>query len=311
MTPDSILTALGNTRDCWLEEAEALAAPSRRTCPRWIALAACLVLVLSLTVTAEASSGSVSNLLAPLFGNAQTQIVDGIGIPVGVSATADGYTVTADAIIGDRYNVAIVFTLAREDGQPLPEGRLTFRDQEFSAYGSGGGYRTAMSPEKGSSRAQFVWCWCSTGPVIGRYWSTSFSQLEWEGEDGQEQILAEGPWELKFTLRYQDSSVKLPLKNLEVPMPSGSTHIVKKVLLSPVGIYLDMRVKNHQLEKDLGNFQVTLKLKDGTLLPLEGNYGGRFPEGKTAKASYQTMFEEPVPIENIAALILCGQEFPI
>ncbi len=313
MMEDRILDALGSTRDSWIAEAAALEGKRSFRLRRWTALAACFVLIFSIAVTAEGSSGSVSNLLAPLFGMALTEIVDGIGRPVGVSATAEGYTLTADAIIGDRYNVAIVFTLSREDGGPLPEaGRLQFKEREyFGRRGSGGGYWTASQRGEDPGKVSFVYCWKSEAKQLGRYWGACFSQLVLEGEDGQEQLLAEGPWELEFTMRYQDSSVKLPLKNLEVTMPLGTVCLVKRILLSPVGISLDMKVRNYQ-KADFGKFTVTLRMKDGTLFSKEGGQSGHFNlEDGTGRIAFRHMFEEPILVEDVVALILCGQEFAL
>ena len=58
---------------------------------RWAAFEACFVLILSMALTAEATNGTVSNLLAPLFGGAQTEIVDEIGVPIGASTSVNGY----------------------------------------------------------------------------------------------------------------------------------------------------------------------------------------------------------------------------
>ena len=44
-----------------------------------------------------------------------------MGMPVGASDTDGGVTITADAIIGDTYSYAVVYSIAREDGQPLAE----------------------------------------------------------------------------------------------------------------------------------------------------------------------------------------------
>ncbi len=313
MMEDRILDALGSTRDSWIVEAAALEGKRSFRLRRWTALAACFVLVFSMAVTAEASSGTVSNLLAPLFGNAQTEIVDGIGRPVGVSAAADGYILTADAIIGDRYNVAIVFTLSREDGGPLPEeGRLQFQEQEFFGLrGSGSGYWTAGQRGEDPGKVNFVYSWGSETRQLGRYWGACFSRLVLEGEDGQEQLLAEGPWELEFTMRYQDSSVKLPLKNRKVTMPMGTVCQVKKTLLSPVGIFMVMKASNYQ-PSDFGKFTVTLRMKDGTLFSKEGGQGAHINlETGTGWLTFQHMFEEPISMEDVAALILCGQEFPL
>lgn len=42
-----------------------------------------------------------------------------IGYPIGASATSNGVTITADAIMGDTYSYAIVYSIRRDDGSPL------------------------------------------------------------------------------------------------------------------------------------------------------------------------------------------------
>lgn len=46
--------------------------------------------LLTMTVGAELTAGSVSNLLAPLYGSAQTELVNSVGYPVDASATVNG-----------------------------------------------------------------------------------------------------------------------------------------------------------------------------------------------------------------------------
>ena len=143
---EQLLDSLDQLDDALLLEADrARQQRTRRRLPRGLTAAACVLLVLLATLTVEARSGAVSSLLAPLFGGTRTEIVDHIGSPIGASVSADGYTITADAIIGDRYNLAVVYTLTRDDGQPLPEN-LRFQEWEtrykflgFFGIGSGGG----------------------------------------------------------------------------------------------------------------------------------------------------------------------------
>ena len=117
---EQLLDSLDQLDDELLLEADqARQQRPRRRLPRGLTAAACVALVLLATLTVEAQSGAVSSLLAPLFGGTRTEIVDHIGSPIGASVSADGYTITADAIIGDRYNLAVVYTLTRDDGQPL------------------------------------------------------------------------------------------------------------------------------------------------------------------------------------------------
>lgn len=280
---------------------------------RWAALAACFALVISMALTAEATNGTVSNLLAPLFGGAQTEIVDKIGIPIGASTSVNGYTLTADAIIGDRYNVAIVYTLSSDDGQPIPEDTY-FQEWNTNILGasSGGGSLCPVRDEEDPNVIHFVESWNRHAPLIGRIVNVSFSNLAVYNKD-EDIMLSEGTWDLTFTLRYDDASEKLSVKDLYATDEGGCYYKVEKVLLSPVGLYLDMILYDPVFgQAPLMDFEVSLLLKDGTILTLEGGGGGGMREGdKTMEISYSAMFDIPVPREDIQAIIICDTTYEL
>lgn len=280
---------------------------------RWFSLAACFALIFSVALTAEATNGSVSNLLAPLFGGAQTEIVNEIGIPAGASVSVNGYTLTADAIIGDRYRYAVVYTLSRDDGQPVPDN-VKFLNWNPGRFGSGGGTLTAgIRDENDPNVVHFVEDMHGQSPVIGRIITTSFSTLGIHNKDGDDTIIAEGTWELTYTLRYEDSSEKIPVRDLYVTDEGGQYYKVRKILLSPVGIHFDLLLYDPDFTDGIfRDFKVTLLLTDGTELPLEGGGGGKYTEGdKSAKVSYYARFDTPVPRGDIEAIIICGTVFDI
>ena len=68
-------------------------------------------LILSVGVAgATGVLGEVGERFSAIFGpSAQTEVIDQIGYPVGASATANGITITADAIVGDTYSYAVEF----------------------------------------------------------------------------------------------------------------------------------------------------------------------------------------------------------
>ena len=134
MSKDQIIDSLGRIDDeiiSKVNQARTIRKPKPQI-RRWAAIAACFALIISMALTAEATNGTVSNLLAPLFGGAQTEIMDTIGVPVGASTSVNGYTLTVDAIIGDRYSVMIAYTLTRDDGKPIPNN-IDFDSQEVRA----------------------------------------------------------------------------------------------------------------------------------------------------------------------------------
>lgn len=305
-----------------LREKKSPARPRRRLGRTALVLAAAIAL-LTLTVSAELSAGTVSNLLAPLYGGAQTELVDSIGHPVEASATVNGYTLTADAVIGDRYNVAVVYTLTREDGEPIPQG-AHFQDCENSfRQGSGGGYLEYVREGLPDNQVQLVDTWTGSGALpFLRNVQVVFSDLVLYQEGEEPTLLAEGDWELKFTLRYRDATVSIPVDNLTVTGTEGKSYQIRKVLLSPLGIHMELIAPNdipklgeppEQAMGLMSDFTVSLQLSDGTTLPVTdvNRGGGGSTDDETIKAHYGALFDQPIPLEDVSALVICGTQVPV
>lgn len=311
MKKDQILDSLGRIDDeviLKVNEARTTKKPKLKV-RRWAALAACFVLILSIALTAEATNGTVSNLLAPLFGGAQTEIVDKIGVPIGASTSVNGYTLTLDAIIGDRYSVMVAYTLSRDDGQAIPEN-ISFEHSEIWA----SGYRTKIViDDENPSIAHFYVRVHRNEPIIGRIVTATFTDLVIDnGED--DEVIAEGTWQIKYTLRYPDSTEELPVKAFEVVDDGGHKYKVKEIMLSPLGIHLDLVF--YEPEYDGGifkDFSVSMIMTDGTELPLpDGGGGGHWTEGdKKADVDYYAEFDVPIPHEDIKAIVICGTVFEL
>ena len=311
MKKDQILDSLGRIDDQVIQkvnEARNTHKP-RLQVRRWAAFAACFVLILSMALTAEATNGTVSNLLAPLFGGAQTEIVDEIGVPIGASTSVNGYTLTVDAIIGDRYSVMIAYTLIREDRQPIPEN-IDFDTREISA----SGYSTRIDiDEENPSVAHFHERRRWNEPLFGRIVTPSFSDLVTNKGKENESVIAEGTWEITFTIRYPDTSEKIPVRNLDVYDENGKRYRVKEIILSYMGVHMEVVEYDPVFaEASYISFQTALLLKDGTEVPLEGGGGGGMTEGdKTRKFSYYGEFDIPIPREDIKAIIICGTTYEL
>lgn len=311
MKKDQILDSLGRIDDEVILKVNEVrfARKPKLQVRRWAALAACFALIISMALTAEASNGTVSNLLAPLFGGAQTEIVDKIGVPIGASTSVNGYTLTVDAIIGDRYSVMIAYTLTREDGQSIPEN-IDFDTREISA----SGYSTRIEiDEENPSVAHFHERWRRNEPLFGRIVTPSFSNLVTNKGKENEALIAEGTWEITFTIRYPDTSEKIPVRNLDVYDENGKRYRVKEIILSYMGVHMEVVEYDPVFaEASYISFQTALLLKDGTEVPLEGGGGGGMTEGdKTRKFSYYGEFDIPIPREDIKAIIICGTTYEL
>ena len=311
MSKDLIIDSLGRIDDeiiSKVNQARTIRKPKPQI-RRWAAMAACFALIISMALTAEATNGTVSNLLAPLFGGAQTEIVDKIGVPIGASASVNGYTLTADAIIGDRYSVMIAYTLSRDDGQPIPEN-IDFEDRGMMA----SGYSTRIEiDEEDPSIAHFHERWRLDVPIIGRIVSPAFTNLITDNGE-EDTLLVEGVWELTFTFRYPDATERLPIKSFEVTDDGGNRYKVKKMMLSPVGIHLDLVFYNPHHEGGIfKDFTMSLIMADGTEMSLTtGGGGGGWAMGDTeANISYYANFNIPIPRDDIKAIVICGTTYEL
>lgn len=312
------------------ERLDAARAPVRRRGPLKTALIlAAVLLLLAGTAGAELADGAVSNLLAPLYGGAQTELVDSIGHPVNASATVNGYTLTADAVIGDRHNIAVVLTLSRDDGQPLPKG-LTFDGWESNAFelspfgGGGGGYGTSEPDPERPDRMRLTYQWTLSGPILLRNFQLTARDLTvHDYESMSSQVLAEGEWSLSFTLRYRDATASVPVDGLSVTGPEGDVFEIKKLELSPVGLHIDAVAPNPHfgLESDdyrslpvMPGFRVLVRLADGTEVDANRSCnmgGGGRVDAPTHKTTYDCFFDSPIPLEEIEAVVICGTAVPV
>lgn len=225
MSKDVVIDSVGRIDDDIIQKVNTARNGKKRKLVfrRWISLAACFVLVLSVALTAEATNGTVSNLLAPLFGGAQTEIVGEIGVPIGASTSVNGYTLTVDAIIGDRYSVMIAYTLSRDDGQPIPEN-IDFETRKVRA----SGYSTRIEiDEENPSVAHFHARWHHNEVLLGRIVTHSFSNLITNKGEENETDVAKGTWDITFTIRYPDATEELPVKSFDIKDDGGRSYKVR------------------------------------------------------------------------------------
>lgn len=317
MNTPRIVNAMENIDDELIAEAGRYKGPQKKNI-RWkfaAALAAC-VAVMSSFIIVQAENGGVSNLFAPLFGTAQTEIIDNIGTPIGAFVSADGYTLSADAVIGDRHNMAVIYTLRRDDGKPITED-LYFKQWETDVcrHASGGGTLTPIEGENG--QLAFIETWNSSKAMIGKYITVSFGDLTLNGEGADDPVIAAGPWQFSYTLRYKDSSIRVPAKHEKITDEEGNEYRIDKILISPIGLHMEGKISGGSWEEGetRQNVAVLVKRKNGSAEAL-GNFGtgsfGYSSSGKKQSVSfrYETIFEEPLRLDEMEALIIGGKEFP-
>lgn len=258
------------------EPAEVLRMPTRRHWHlRAAAVVATLVVGIGAGTTAAVAAGiipSPSEVLASVFGSspAQTQIIDKIGRPIGASATSNGITITAQAVIGDANGCTVVFDITRDDGESfdvtgLSMGHaygsfddrilaLMFSTDEFyidgaSSY-SGSSY--ICNPDVTSNKTlRYVRQFdnVETGGSAGLNGRTchvrlsdieSFAPDEYNAHVRCGETLATGTWDLTFQLNYEDATVQLA--SGQTTTLEGHAVTIDKAEVSPIGVTIGYTV---------------------------------------------------------------------
>lgn len=308
----------------------------RRPLGRTAVLAACLAVVLAVSAGATGALKTAVEAFSGIFGGsaAQTEIIDKIGYPVGASDTSGGVTITADAVMGDRYNAVIIYTISRDDGSALlPEG---LDDTMLLVHGGGtdlsvlGGthgssYFVVENPT--ASSIQLVETRSSDVPLNDCAATADFEDLwYWDEDAGEPAAYVEGRWKLRFDVQYEDSSVRLG--NGETFSQGGMTFTVDSVTVSPVAYKIDYTVDQEVVWSDSGSgredpedarrmeqymedVEILLTKTDGTVVDLSNAGGSLDPENGATVCSKGEVFEQIIPMEEMESISVGGIVYPI
>lgn len=265
-----------------------------RTVARIAAVTAVLAIVIGGAGTAMATGvlPLPSDMLSDIFDGpaSQTEIIDRIGRPVGASCSNNGVTVTADAIMGDKDMVTIAYTLTFDDpaalkklSEPGENGTIAGSvDGNVYVDGEHGGQGQSWLIEKNpndSSIQYFAQFSVESPGLMGRTVRTHINSLvvPRAGKELPEyKKILTGPWDLKFQLNYEDTSVTIPApKSVNF---NGTKATIQEATVSCVGVSVRYNI-DRSIEHDnnsgkmsqnmeesmdaVGNIPLIVTFKDG------------------------------------------------
>lgn len=265
-----------------------------RTVARIAAVTAVLAIVIGGTGTAMATGvlPLPSDMLSDIFDGpaSQTEIIDRIGRPVGASCSNNGVTVTADAIMGDKDMVTIAYTLTFDDpaalkklSEPGENGTIAGSvDGNVYVDGEHGGQGQSWLIDKNpndSSIQYFAQFSVESPGLMGRTVRTHINSLvvPRAGKELPEyKKILTGPWDLKFQLNYEDTSVTIPApKSVNF---NGTKATIQEATASCVGVSVRYNI-DRSIEHDnnsgkmsqnmeesmdaVGNIPLIVTFKDG------------------------------------------------
>ena len=265
-----------------------------RTVARIAAVTAVLAIVIGGAGTAMATGllPLPSDMLSDIFDGpaSQTEIIDRIGRPVGASCSNNGVTVTADAIMGDKDMVTIAYTLTFDDpaalkklSEPGENGTIAGSvDGNVYVDGEHGGQGQSWLIDKNpndSSIQYFAQFSVESPGLMGRTVRTHINSLvvPRAGKELPEyKKILTGPWDLKFQLNYEDTSVTIPApKSVNF---NGTKATIQEATVSCVGVSVRYNI-DRSIEHDnnsgkmsqnmeesmdaVGNMPLIVTFKDG------------------------------------------------
>ncbi len=265
-----------------------------RTVARIAAVTAVLAVVIGGAGTAMATGvlPLPSDMLSDIFDGpaSQTEIIDRIGRPVGASCSNNGVTVTADAIMGDKDMVTIAYTLTFDDpaalkklSEPGENGTIAGSvDGNVYVDGEHGGQGQSWLIDKNpndSSIQYFAQFSVESPGLMGRTVRTHINSLvvPRAGKELPEyKKILTGPWDLKFQLNYEDTSVTIPApKSVNF---NGTKATIQEATVSCVGVSVRYNI-DRSIEHDnnsgkmsqnmeesmdaVGNIPLIVTFKDG------------------------------------------------
>lgn len=265
-----------------------------RTVARIAAVTAVLAIVIGGAGTAMATGvlPLPSDMLSDIFDGpaSQTEIIDRIGRPVGASCSNNGVTVTADAIMGDKDMVTIAHTLTFDDpaalkklSEPGENGTIAGSvDGNVYVDGEHGGQGQSWLIDKNpndSSIQYFAQFSVESPGLMGRTVRTHINSLvvPRAGKELPEyKKILTGPWDLKFQLNYEDTSVTIPApKSVNF---NGTKATIQEATVSCVGVSVRYNI-DRSIEHDnnsgkmsqnmeesmdaVGNIPLIVTFKDG------------------------------------------------
>lgn len=265
-----------------------------RTVARIAAVTAVLAIVIGGAGTAMATGvlPLPSDMLSDIFDRpaSQTEIIDRIGRPVGASCSNNGVTVTADAIMGDKDMVTIAYTLTFDDpaalkklSEPGENGTIAGSvDGNVYVDGEHGGQGQSWLIDKNpndSSIQYFAQFSVESPGLMGRTVRTHINSLvvPRAGKELPEyKKILTGPWDLKFQLNYEDTSVTIPApKSVNF---NGTKATIQEATVSCVGVSVRYNI-DRSIEHDnnsgkmsqnmeesmdaVGNIPLIVTFKDG------------------------------------------------
>lgn len=310
------------------EQSASMGHSRHRRAGRTALVAACLAGVLVVGASATGLLKTAAQAFAGVFGEtpAVTQVVDKIGRPVGASDTENGITITADAIIGEKDGVAVIYTISRDDGSPFDlkadeNGRLNVAFGEFEhdiPFEQGlSGSVWFLDAVPGDNEIQLFINYRAFGAQGTLKQGIVKAQFKdfyaYDPETQEEYPIADGEWKLSYELNFVDCSTTLNGGG-QFTLQNGTEITVDEIVVSPLGVHAIYSSSSFEID-DFDSLRPVVTLTDGTVLDPAHMGNGSDVSNDDDMAPYpcssSLIFDRLIPLDQIKSVTVGGIEIPV
>lgn len=313
---------------------------------RFAAAVAAVVALFGMGTFAYASGAlvSVSDAVAGIFGAgpASTEVIDKVGHPIGAAQSCNGVTVSADAVIADRQNYAIVYSISKDDGTAfegleaneygylnvLNEGQSTDIAGLYSPFDGGGQgayggsyFYDADPTDNAIQMVEQMSVQSGDRTLMGRTAHAQFGNFRMTGDSYENApVMAAGDWNLSFVINCEDTSVEVAADRA-FGTPSGEA-LMTGLTVSPIAVTVEYAYGEGEVDPDaVGDDvteahtagDVTILMDDGNTIVIENNGGMAMQWGDDGSLSCsQSLFlPQIVDVAHVSSITVGGIEFPV
>ena len=281
---------------------------------------------------------------------ADTEIIEHIGHPVDVSATDDGLTISVEAVMGDRYSYAIIYSLEKEDGTPF-EHLEAVEDHPYLPYSLDPGWAMPAglslitSGADGAAGECYFYDADPSDPsiqyvekhslmstrnnpnIIGQTVEANFTELRYfDDVTGDEEAVAQGRWDLRFKIDYEDMSRQVPVHGEHIDLAEGQATITE-LYISPLtlrflyvadeaGAVYDepsgqmSEEMSSEMSRLLDFGEFTFTMKDGSTYTEEDHAGGGIDDDGVTCEKTQFLYTM-LDLDELASITIGGTIFEL
>ncbi len=230
--------------------------------------------------------------------------------PAVETVTIGDYVLHVEEAVGDSYNVGILYSLRRRDGEQInPHLRFETMESQDIKRSWGGGTDFEVSAD-----GKTLWI-RSERSSSNKYDSKELQTVIFRNlvsEEDRNIPIMEGQWIVSFRIDIDKEYIELLRRELEILPPNDPDFYLRisTIRLSEFGLHMEMKVPEHNVERLLNNFDAKLVMKDGAIIKLELHHSIRGNQ-EPVQVSGETLFEDQIKLENVKSIMICDQVIPV